>query len=81
MSVAVAGRSPTTFDIKSASVAVQGYGNVGSISAELIAELGARIVAITDWKQRFTSMHDCFTRELRVGARWPRALRARGEHE
>ena len=38
------------FDIKSATVAVQGYGNVGSISAELIAELGAKIVAVTDWK-------------------------------
>jgi glutamate dehydrogenase (NAD(P)+) len=38
------------FDIKTATVAVQGYGNVGSISAELIAELGAKIVAVTDWK-------------------------------
>ncbi len=38
------------FDIKAATVAVQGYGNVGSISAELIAELGAKIVAVTDWK-------------------------------
>src|SRR5438309_7456560 len=38
------------FDIKGATVAVQGFGNVGSISAELLAEAGARIVAITDWK-------------------------------
>jgi glutamate dehydrogenase (NAD(P)+) len=37
-------------DIKGASVAVQGFGNVGSISAELVAGLGARIVAISDWK-------------------------------
>jgi glutamate dehydrogenase (NAD(P)+) len=37
-------------DIKGASVAVQGFGNVGSISATLLAEIGARIVAITDWK-------------------------------
>ncbi len=37
-------------DIKNATVAVQGFGNVGSVSAELIAQLGARIVAITDWK-------------------------------
>ncbi len=29
---------------------VQGFGNVGSVSAELLAEIGARIVAITDWK-------------------------------
>ena len=38
------------FDIKGATVAVQGFGNVGSVSAELLAELGAKIVAVTDWK-------------------------------
>jgi glutamate dehydrogenase (NAD(P)+) len=38
------------FDIKGASIAVQGFGNVGSVSAELLAALGARIVAVTDWK-------------------------------
>jgi glutamate dehydrogenase (NAD(P)+) len=38
------------FDINGATVAVQGYGNVGSISAQLLAEIGARIVAVTDWK-------------------------------
>jgi glutamate dehydrogenase (NAD(P)+) len=38
------------FDINGATVAVQGYGNVGSISAELLGDIGARIVAITDWK-------------------------------
>jgi glutamate dehydrogenase (NAD(P)+) len=37
-------------EMKGASVAVQGFGNVGSVSAELIAALGARIVAVTDWK-------------------------------
>ena len=38
------------FDIKGATVAVQGFGNVGSVSAELLAEPGAKIVAVTDWK-------------------------------
>src|SRR3984885_2569408 len=39
------------FNIKGAKVAVQGFGNVGSISAELLgSEVGARIVAVTDWK-------------------------------
>ncbi|HJZ71935.1 MAG TPA: Glu/Leu/Phe/Val dehydrogenase [Vicinamibacterales bacterium] len=39
------------FDIKGATVAVQGFGNVGSVSADLLArEAGARIVAVTDWK-------------------------------
>ena len=37
-------------DINGATVAVQGFGNVGSISAQLLAEIGARIVAVTDWK-------------------------------
>jgi glutamate dehydrogenase (NAD(P)+) len=38
------------FDIKGATVAVQGFGNVGSVSAELLASIGAKIVAVTDWK-------------------------------
>jgi glutamate dehydrogenase (NAD(P)+) len=37
-------------DIKKASIAIQGFGNVGSVSAQLLAGLGARIVAVTDWK-------------------------------
>jgi glutamate dehydrogenase (NAD(P)+) len=37
-------------DVKGASVAVQGFGNVGSVSADLLAKEGARIVAVTDWK-------------------------------
>jgi glutamate dehydrogenase (NAD(P)+) len=37
-------------DIRGARVAVQGFGNVGSVSAQLLAGLGARIVAVTDWK-------------------------------
>ena len=38
------------FDIKGATVAVQGFGNVGSVSADLLAQAGAKIVAVTDWK-------------------------------
>jgi glutamate dehydrogenase (NAD(P)+) len=37
-------------DIKGATVAVQGFGNVGSVSAVLLQKTGARIVAVTDWK-------------------------------
>jgi len=37
-------------EIKGATVAVQGCGNVGSVSAELLESIGARIVAVTDWK-------------------------------
>ena len=37
-------------DINQATVAVQGFGNVGSVSADLLAKIGAKIVAVTDWK-------------------------------
>ena len=37
-------------EIKNATVAVQGFGNVGSISADLLSKIGAKIVAVTDWK-------------------------------
>jgi glutamate dehydrogenase (NAD(P)+) len=37
-------------DISRMTVAVQGFGNVGSVSADLIAKLGAKVVAVTDWK-------------------------------
>jgi glutamate dehydrogenase (NAD(P)+) len=37
-------------DIKGATVAIQGFGNVGMISAQLLSEAGAKIVGITDWR-------------------------------
>lgn len=37
-------------DIKGATVAVQGFGNVGSVSADLLSAIGANIVGVTDWK-------------------------------
>jgi glutamate dehydrogenase (NAD(P)+) len=37
-------------DIKGTTVAVQGFGNVGSVSADLMARAGAKVVAVTDWK-------------------------------
>jgi glutamate dehydrogenase (NAD(P)+) len=37
-------------DINGATVAVQGFGNVGSVSADLLSRAGAKIVAVTDWK-------------------------------
>ena len=38
------------FSLKGATVAVQGFGNVGSVSADLLAKEGAKVVAVTDWK-------------------------------
>ncbi len=37
-------------NIKGATVAVQGFGNVGSVSADLLGDIGAKVVAVTDWK-------------------------------
>jgi glutamate dehydrogenase (NAD(P)+) len=37
-------------DVKRARIAIQGFGNVGSVSADLLARQGARIVAVTDWR-------------------------------
>jgi glutamate dehydrogenase (NAD(P)+) len=37
-------------DIRQSTVAVQGFGNVGSVSADLLSKIGAKIVAVTDWK-------------------------------
>src|SRR3970040_1711315 len=37
-------------DIKNATVAVQGFGNVGAVSAELLAALRGKLVAGPDWK-------------------------------
>lgn len=37
-------------DMKGATVAIQGFGNAGSFAAQLIAQLGAKIVAVSDSK-------------------------------
>src|SRR5881396_3858896 len=37
-------------NVTNLTVAVQGFGNVGSVSADLLAKAGAKIVAVTDWK-------------------------------
>lgn len=38
------------FSLDGSKVAVQGFGNVGAIGAQLMAEQGAVIIGITDWK-------------------------------
>lgn len=38
------------FDLKGSRVAIQGFGNVGSIAAELMALQGAKVVGVTDWQ-------------------------------
>jgi glutamate dehydrogenase (NAD(P)+) len=38
------------FELKASRIAVQGFGNVGGIGAQLMAEQGAKIIGVTDWK-------------------------------
>lgn len=38
------------FDLAGARVAIQGFGNVGSVAALRLRDAGARVVAVTDWK-------------------------------
>jgi glutamate dehydrogenase (NAD(P)+) len=42
------GLLPQRTDIRGARVAIQGFGNAGSIAAELFAEAGARVIAVSD---------------------------------
>jgi glutamate dehydrogenase (NAD(P)+) len=37
-------------DLTGSTIAIQGFGNVGSVSAALLAKAGAKVVAITDYK-------------------------------
>jgi len=37
------------FELQGSRVAIQGFGNVGSIGAELMAREGAKIIGVTDW--------------------------------
>jgi glutamate dehydrogenase (NAD(P)+) len=38
------------FDLQGATAAVQGFGNVGSVSADLLSKAGVKVVGVTDWK-------------------------------
>jgi glutamate dehydrogenase (NAD(P)+) len=38
------------FELNGSRVAIQGFGNVGGIGAQLMAEQGAKIIGVTDWK-------------------------------
>lgn len=48
MTTALAAMSKLKMDPKKCTAAVQGFGNVGSIAAKLLAEKGVKIVAISD---------------------------------
>ena len=48
MTVTLAAMRELKIDANGASVAVQGFGNVGSVAAKLLAEQGCKVVAVSD---------------------------------
>jgi glutamate dehydrogenase (NAD(P)+) len=64
---------PGLSSVEGATVAVQGYGNAGSIAAELFAEAGARIVAVSDsrggiYNPEGLDPHAVFAHKKRTGS-------------
>jgi glutamate dehydrogenase (NAD(P)+) len=52
------------FSLEGAKVAVQGFGNVGSVAADLLTAQGAKVVAVTDWKGGLYNPSGFDTRKL-----------------
>src|SRR6478736_4458764 len=61
-------------DLRGARVAVQGFGNVGSVVAELFAEAGARIVAVQDQNGTVHNPNGLDVAQLLTAARRPGGL-------
>ena len=59
--------------MKGATVAVQGFGNVGSIAARLMAREGCKIVAISD---RFCALHNAAGIDVEAAATWVQTHRS-----
>ena len=56
--------------VEGASVAVQGFGNVGSVAAQLLARAGAKVVAISD---RTGGVHNPAGVDVEAAVEWVRA--------
>lgn len=52
------------FSLEGAKVAIQGFGNVGSVAADLLRAQGAKVVAVTDWKGGLYNPSGLDTRKL-----------------
>ena len=62
-----------SFDITGARVAIQGFGNAGAISARLLAEMGANIIAVSDSQGGIYNRHglpvsDVLAHKARAGS-------------
>jgi glutamate dehydrogenase (NAD(P)+) len=52
------------FTLEGSKVAIQGFGNVGSVAADLLKAQGAKIVAVADWKGGLYNPSGLDTRKL-----------------
>lgn len=52
------------FTLEGSTVAIQGFGNVGSVAADLLKAQGAKIVAVADWKGGLYNPAGLDTRKL-----------------
>lgn len=52
------------FTLEGSTVAIQGFGNVGSVAADLLKAQGAKIVAVADWKGGLYNPSGLDTRKL-----------------
>ena len=50
-------------DHKRATAAIQGFGNAGSIAAELLAKIGMKVIAVSDSKGGIRDPKDSISRE------------------
>jgi glutamate dehydrogenase (NAD(P)+) len=62
-----------SFDITGAKVAIQGFGNVGAVSARVLDEMGATIVAVSDsrggiYSRNGLSINDVLAHKARTGS-------------
>src|SRR5438552_14578356 len=59
--------------LNKATVAIQGFGNAGSIAAELLAQNGATIIAVSDFgvgvvKPAVLDVHDLLAHKVKTGS-------------
>jgi len=62
------------FDLKGSRIAIQGFGNVGSVAADLLEDMGAKIVAVTDWNAGVYNAKGLDIKKLLAHARDTRSI-------
>ncbi|MEO7157540.1 MAG: Glu/Leu/Phe/Val dehydrogenase [Vicinamibacterales bacterium] len=62
------------FDLKGSRVAIQGFGNVGSVAADILDDMGAKIIAITDWNAGVYNANGLNIKKLLAHAQQTRSI-------